>query len=263
MTALPSAYRRGQVHGSHLSAGIATKSILMDMAGGSSNDDNALLLPADIIAYLPPFFFCQDYLASLAVCSRYCRQRVLDKSHWSESHLDLETPEFERNRNALRLMSRWWQAARSITISQHQLTLLDAIPQNCLLRWTAFDYPSRDDQSSGYRSVHSLLGCARFNITLPSHVRKLQVGVENPRGPEAVCMNIYELFTERMSVSFRVIPLVRAYTPRKSRLPDGILLPDSTNQVMIMWDRRYFTAYINNKGLPGFFFRPGFIFFLS
>ena len=171
---------------------------------------------------------------------------MLDRLHWSKSHLDLETPEFQRNRNALRSMSRWWKAARSITISQHQLTLLDDIPQNCLLRWTAFDYPSRDDQSSGYRSVHSLLGCARFNITLPSHVRKLQVGVENPRGPEAVCMNIYELFTERMSVSFRVIPLARAYTPRKSPLPDGILIPDSTNQVMIMWDRRYFTAYINN-----------------
>ena len=232
--------------GSHLSAGIATNSVLMDIVGGSSNEATAPLLPADILAHLPPFFFCQEYLSSLAVCSRYCLERVLDRLHWSKSHLDLETPEFQRNRNALRSMSRWWKAARSITISQHQLTLLDDIPQNCLLRWTAFDYPSRDDQSSGYRSVHSLLGCARFNITLPSHVRKLQVGVENPRGPEAVCMNIYELFTERMSVSFRVIPLARAYTPRKSPLPDGILIPDSTNQVMIMWDRRYFTAYINN-----------------
>ena len=223
--------------GSHLSAGIAANSTIMDMVGGSSNHKNAAVLP-DLLAHLPPFFFCQKYLATLAACSRYCRERVLDRRHWSKSHLDLETPQFYRNSNALRSMSRWWK--------QHQITLLDTIPQNCLLRWTAFDYPSREEQSSGYRSMQPLLGCARFNITLPSHVRKPQVGVENPRGPEAGCVNIYELFTERMSVSFRVIPLVRAYASRQSPLPGGILLPDSNNQVMIMWHRRYFTAYINN-----------------
>ena len=99
--------------GSHLSAGIATNSVLMDIVGGSSNEATAPLLPADILAHLPPFFFCQEYLSSLAVCSRYCLERVLDRLHWSKSHLDLETPEFQRNRNALRSMSRWWKAARS------------------------------------------------------------------------------------------------------------------------------------------------------
>ena len=150
--------------GSHLSAGIAMDSVLMDIVGGSSNEATAPLLSADILAHLPPFFFCQDYLSSLAVCSRYCLERVLDRLHWSKSHLDLETPEFQRNRNALRSMSRWWKAARSITISQHQLTALDDIPQNCLLRWTAFPVETTSHRVTGpctrYWAVHdSILPC--------------------------------------------------------------------------------------------------------
>ena len=235
--------------GSHPSAGIALESCVRDIAGGSSSHNNAMnniMLSTDLLASLPIYFFCDEYLATLATCSTYCRQQVLNRHHWSNYHLDLDTPRFSRNSSALRSMSRWWKAARSITLSQHQLTVLDAIPENCLLRWSVFDDPSQDEHSSGYRSTQSLLGCARFNITLPSHVRKLQVGVENPRGPEAFCVNIFELFTDRMSVSFRVIPVARAYAPRRASLPHGILRSDTDNQIMIMWDRRYFTAYVNN-----------------
>ena len=134
------------------------------------------------------------------------KQQVLNKSHWKDCHLDLEAPELLHDHQAIRAMSRWWETARTINLSQHQLMQLNRIPQNCMLRWKAFDWPSPDQHSSGYTAAYSLLGCACFQINIPDHVRTLRSGVENPRGPEAVWMNVHELFTERMCFNFGLVP---------------------------------------------------------
>ena len=134
-------------------------------------------------------------------------------------------------------------------MSQHQLTQLSGIPRNCLLRWRVFEWPSPDQQSSGYRAVHSLLGCARFQLHVPDHARTLKIGVENPRGPEAVWINIHELFTERMCYNFGLVPSQRRLASRSVPLRDGILRPRSPNYVMLIWDRHYFAIQLNGHNL--------------
>ena len=67
--------------------------------------------------------------------------------------------------------------ARTVNLSQRQLTQLDAFPQNCMLRWKAFGFPSQDERSVEYGTVHLLLGSARFRVSLPDHVRTLRIVV--------------------------------------------------------------------------------------
>ena len=235
--------------GSHLSADTAAYSENLDVAGGATNNRPGPVLFPELLRFLPAYYFCPEYLATLAACSRTMKQQVLDRNHWIGCHLDLERPELLRDQQALRAMSRWWMTARTVNLSQHQLTQLDTVPQNCLLRWKAFDFPSQDDRSEGYRAVHSLLGSARFRVILPDHVRTLRIGVENPNGPEAVSMNIHELFTERMCMSFCLVPLQRARGSRYVPLSREVLQPRASNEVMLMWDRRFFAVNLNGFNL--------------
>ena len=229
--------------GSHLSAGAASAGDSCDARGGGS-----CLLP-ELLNFLPSYYFCLKHLSTLAACSRSMKIQVLNKHHWKECHLDLEVSELLQDREALGVLSRWWENARTINMSQHQLTQLSGIPRNCLLRWRVFEWPSPDQQSSGYRAVHSLLGCARFQLHVPDHVRTLKIGVENPRGPEAVWINIHELFTERMCYNFGLVPSQRRLASRSVPLRDGILRPRSPNYVMLIWDRHYFAIQLNGHNL--------------
>ena len=141
--------------GSHLSAGAAVASASLDLRGG------AVLLP-ELLQLLPSYYFCMDYLSTLAACSRSLKQQVLNKNHWRDYHLDLEVPELLHDHRAIKAMSRWWETARAINLSQHQLTRLNRIPHNCLLRWRSFEWPSSDQQSSGHigQFIHSLVAHA-------------------------------------------------------------------------------------------------------
>ena len=112
----------------------------------------------------------------------------------------------------------------------------------------AFDWPSPDQQSS-YRAAYSLLGCACFQFNIPDHVRTLRIGVENPRGPEAVWMNVRELFTERMCFNFGLVPSQRRLVSRYVSLHGEVLRPRSSNYVMLMWDRHYFAVQLNGYNL--------------
>ena len=194
-------HRTDESDGLHLSAGTATSSDAFDFAGGTTKDHRVPILFPELLRLLPAYYFCPEYLSTLAACSRDVKTEVLNKNHWTGCHLDLERPEFLRDQQTLMAMSRWWRAARTVNLSQHQLAQLGEIPQNCMLRWKAFDLPVHDELCSGYKATHSLLGCARFRISVPDHVRTLRFGIENPRGPEAVYMSIHELFTERMCFS--------------------------------------------------------------
>ena len=229
--------------GSHLSAGAVSADGSSDTLGGGS------CLLSELLNFLPSYYFCLQHLSTLAACSRSMKVQVLNKHHWKECHLDLEVSELLQDRQAMLVLSRWWENARTINMSQHQLTQLSRIPRNCLLRWRVFELPSPDQQSSGYRAVHSLLGCARFQLRVPDHVRTLRIGVENPRGPESVWINVHELFTERMCYNFDLVPSQRRLSSRSVSLPDGILRPRSANYVMLMWDRHCFAIQLNGHNL--------------
>ena len=75
------------------------------------------------------------------------------------------------------------------------------------------------------------------------------IGVENPRGPEAVCMNIHELLTERKCLSFCLVPLQRARGFRYVPLAREVLRPRTPNDVMLMWERRDFAENLNGFNL--------------
>ncbi|CAE7257908.1 unnamed protein product [Symbiodinium microadriaticum] len=229
--------------GSHLSAGAASACGSCDARGGGS-----CLLP-ELLSFLPSYYSCLKHLSTLAACSRSMKEQVLNKHHWKDCHLDLEVSDLLHDQQAMRVLSRWWENARTINLSQHQLPQLSGIPRNCLLRWRVFDLPCPDQQSTGYRAVHSLLGCARFQLHIPDHVRTLKIGVENPRGPEAVWINIHELFTERMCFNFGLVPSQRRLASRSVSLHGGILRPRSPNYVMLMWARHYFTIQLNGHNL--------------
>ena len=74
-------------------------------------------------------------------------------------------------------------------------------------------------------------------------------GVENPRGPEAVWMNVHELFTERMCFNFSLVPSQRRLVSRSVSLPGEVLRPRSLNYVRVMWDRHYFAVQLNGHNL--------------
>ncbi|CAE7836607.1 unnamed protein product [Symbiodinium sp. CCMP2592] len=240
-----------QSDGPHLSAGTAACSGAFDFAGGTTDNHRVPMLFPELLRLLPAYYFCPNYLSTLAACSRDVKTEVMNRNHWIGCHLDLETPEFLRDQETLMAMSKWWRNARTVNLSQHQLAWLDEIPQNCMLRWKVFDLPVHDECFSGYRATHSLLGCARFRISVPDNVRALRFGIENPRGPEAVYMSIHELFTERMCFSLGLVPLQRARGSRRVPLAREVLRCRAPNDVMLMWDRRYFAVNLN-----GFNFGP-------
>ena len=122
--------------GSHLSAGAVSACGSYDVRGGGS-----CLLP-ELLSFLPSYYFCLKHLSTLAACSRSMKEQVLNKHHWKDCHLDLEVSELLHDQQAMRVLSRWWENARTINLSQHQLTQLSGIPRNCMLRWRVFEWPN-------------------------------------------------------------------------------------------------------------------------
>ena len=53
------------------------------------------------------------------------------------------------------------------------------------------------------------------------------------------------LFTERMCLRFCLVPLQRARGSRYVPLSREVLRPRAPNDVMLMWDRRYFAENVN------------------
>ena len=179
-------------------AGAAGAYDSLDLRGG------AVLLP-ELLHFLPSYYFCLEYISTLAACSRSMKQQVLNKKS-----LERLSSGFGSTRASSRSSSDTGNVQVVGDCSNYQFvtTPAHAAEQNPtdLYVAIAFDWPSPDQQSSGYRAAYSLLGCACFQINIPDHVRTLRSGVENPRGPEAVWMNVHELFTERMCFNFGLVP---------------------------------------------------------
>ena len=209
----------------------------LDYAGGC--------VPEECLLRLPAYYLSPDFLKQIASCSRRFLLHVCRHVTWTDVDLCIDTSEFLENLPLCKRMSRFWNSARSVTMTQAQVAYLRRSFEKILIRWEVERIPFAGPRSQGYMSTQTLLGCARFVISIPSEVRVLVLGVKSPLGARRIFMQIKELFTDRMCWSLGVSGRSDEQTPRP--LPDDVVFPELYNEVMILWSPRSFALRINEQ----------------
>ena len=95
-------------------------------------------------------------------------------------------------------MARVWENARSVPVTQAQVASMHSCLDKMLIRWEVERIPFAGPRSQVYMSTQTLVGCARFVVSIPQEVLVLILGVNSPLGARKVFMQTTEAVTKRM-----------------------------------------------------------------
>ncbi|CAE7478378.1 unnamed protein product [Symbiodinium sp. CCMP2592] len=225
------------------SAGAAHVRYHNDRCGGSG-----VVLPVEVLGYLPSFYFEHDYLHALAAASSRMLSLVRDKTHWQDLVVDIDRPDLlvsARLRSMIDLLSR----ARWVCVNIHQLSMFLIIPANIRLNWTPTPVPRHSLPPFvmfGFQSMQPLLGVADFDIVLPAQLRSLVVGVREWHGETRFYCRIDNIFQTPVAWSLGMNNRpARPYT-RASRFE---FIVNRSNRFHLRWNTRFFSVGLNHQGV--------------
>ena len=201
--------------------------------------------PEDVLRLIATCFFSMDLLGILAACCRDMRQAAADPRLWRNMHIYVDLPEFA-SAQALRLSSRLWNLATSVTLGIPQLAQLACPPLNGLVNWTAERLRLPGTNVSGFVSQHALLGGCRFRMRLPRAAATVWIGTKELHSNERVLCRLEQPLSNQPMCFFGktgspAVPLLRA------SIADVLTPLQQTCQVVMRWDYRVFCIQLNDR----------------
>ena len=213
-------------------------------------------MPEEILKALPGHFFPYKYLGTLAAVSRTLLAGVRDRSLWRNKNIFLDNTEF-LDAALLRRMADLWDGSRSINVTLVQLSMLLWFPDNLRLMWSAEATPPMVMGTQGFYGLVSrqpLLGCAHFDLVVPSTVTGLYIGVKDWSSTKTSYVRVDNVFGAGMiwSISLGGSDPV----PQQLRNPH-VLLAEQPNRVLLSWQQDRFELIMNGHRLNARSSGPG------
>ena len=204
-----------------------------DVCGGA--------MPSAVLMCLPGQYFSWDYLRNLAAVSRQMCACVRDVTHWTDSEISINTPEFQDRRRIL-LMSRFWQQCRHLDLSIHQLAMLSPVPEDARLVWRTQQVLQDRPPLVGVVSDEPLMGVAHFDMRVSTNVRGLYIGVKELGGNLRSYVRIDNLHTPWVTWSCGINESPPVPHPSPSR---HSIRADAPNLFTVRWNQRCFCVELN------------------
>ena len=149
---------------------------LNDVTGGSAE-----LIP-DVMGLIPGYLDRYDEIHVLATCCSALLRSVLDRTYWRGRHIRLDVDCLANNATAISCAAVLFEEAASVTMHVAQLACVRRRFPRALVNWLPRELQLPGDNVRGWVSSHSLMGGARFLLSLPRATQSLYIGSKGEGG---------------------------------------------------------------------------------